>query len=333
MVAGRVKMHNMSRKDCDAMMEKFAVSGFNSLVLENGRPQEDIVMFDTTLRDGEQAPGIALNPDDKIRIAKALDALGVDIIEAGFAGSSEMEKNILKDIGKLGLDSTICSLARSVQKDIDAVIDAGLGYIHTFIGTSELHMKYKLKKSPEEITSMAVEAVEYARSHGLRVMFSCEDATRTDLSFMKSICLAVEDAGAECINLPDTVGVITPRAMGYMVKEMKSVLKVPISMHCHNDMGLAVANTLAGIENGATIVQGTINGIGERTGNVALEEVAVDLMGFYGIPTLKMERIYDTCKLVERITGFQMANNKPVSGRNAFAHESGIHVHGVMNNS
>lgn len=192
-------------------------------------------------------------------------------------------------------------------------------------------MKYKLKKSPEEITSMAVDAVEYARDHGLRVMFSCEDATRTDLEFMKSICRAVEDAGAECINLPDTVGVITPRAMGYMVKEMRSALKVPISMHCHNDMGLAVANTLSGIENGATIVQGTINGIGERTGNVALEEVAVNLLGFYGIPTLKMDKIYDTCKLVERITGFQMANNKPVSGKNAFAHESGIHVHGVMN--
>ncbi len=326
-------MHKMSRESKEELKEKFAVSNYNELILLGKRPSSDILMFDTTLRDGEQAPGIALNPDDKVRIARALDTLGVDIIEAGFAGSSELEKSIVKDIGKLGLDATVCSLARSVKKDIDAVIDADLGYIHTFIATSDIHMKYKLKMTPEEVEQRAVESVEYAREHGLRVMFSCEDATRSDLDFMKSICKKVQDAGAECINLPDTVGVIVPAAMGYIVKELGSVLDVPISMHCHNDMGLAVANTLAGIENGATIVQGTVNGIGERTGNVSLEEVAVDLFAFYGIETLDLSKIYETSQLIERITSFPMAPNKPVVGKNAFAHEAGIHVHGVMNNS
>jgi len=326
-------MHKMSRECYEELKGKFAVSKYNELTLLGKGPSADVVMFDTTLRDGEQAPGIALNPDDKIRIAQALDSLGVDIIEAGFAGSSELEKSIVKDIKALGLNSTICSLARSVKKDIDAVIDADLEYIHTFIATSDIHMKYKLKMTPEEVKARAVECVEYAREHGLRVMFSCEDATRSDLDFMKDICVEVQNAGAECINLPDTVGVIVPSAMGYIVREMKSVLDIPISMHCHNDMGLAVANTLAGYENGATIIQGTINGIGERTGNVALEEVAVDLFAFYGVPSLDLSKIYDTCQLIERITSFPMAANKAVVGRNAFAHEAGIHVHGVMNNS
>lgn len=326
-------MHNMSAERIEELKSKFAVSQYNDLALLGKKPASEVIMFDTTLRDGEQAPGIALNPDDKITIAQALDNLGVDIIEAGFAGSSELEKGIVRDIKHLGLNATVCSLARAVHKDIDAAIDADLDYVHTFIATSDIHMRYKLKMTPEEVKARAVDAVEYAKSHGMRVMFSCEDATRSDLDFMKDICVAVQDAGAECINLPDTVGVIVPAAMGYIVSEMKKVLKVPISMHCHNDMGLAVANSIAGVENGATIVQGTINGIGERAGNAALEEVAVDLMAFYGIPTLNLPKIYETSRTIERITSFSMPRNKPVVGLNAFAHEAGIHVHGVMSNS
>ena len=313
--------------------DMFAVSQYNQLALSGVGPIKDVKIFDTTLRDGEQAPGIALNPDDKVRIAQALDDLGTDIIEAGFAASSDIERDILKQIGKLGLNARVCSLARCVKKDIDAVIDSDLDYVHTFIATSDLHMKYKLKTTPEEVKAKAVETVEYAREHGLDVMFSCEDATRTRMDFMKDILLAVQDAGAESANIPDTVGVIIPKAYGAMIKELHSALKIPISVHCHNDMGLALANSLAAVENGATIVQGCLNGIGERTGNVALEEVAVNLYANYGVKTYDLSKIASTCALVERITGFSLAANKPIVGYNAFAHESGIHVHGVMANS
>ncbi|MBE6526195.1 MAG: 2-isopropylmalate synthase [Thermoplasmata archaeon] len=310
--------------------DKFAVSGFNSAASDGG-PRGSVSIFDTTLRDGEQSPGIALNPDDKIAIARALDDLGIDYIEAGFAGSSDLEKDIVRSIGKLGLEATVCTLARSVRADIDAALEADLGYVHTFIATSDIHMRSKLKMSPVEVKAAAVDSIEYARDHGLRVMFSCEDATRSDLAFLKDVCLAAQDAGAECINIPDTVGVIAPKAMGLLVKELCSVLRVPVSVHCHNDLGLALANTLAAVDNGATMVQGTVNGIGERAGNVALEEVAVDLYAFYGIETLDLSKISAVSQTVGRITAFPMAPNKPIVGRNAFSHEAGIHVHGVMN--
>lgn len=309
-----------------------AVSPFNQLALD-GAKVGDIKIFDTTLRDGEQAPGIALSSDDKVRIAMALDDLGVDIMEAGFAASSQIEIDTLRKIVDAGTKCRVCSLARSVKGDVDAVLKTGLDYIHTFIATSDLHMKYKLKMTPDQVVEKAVSTIEYARDHGLDVMFSCEDATRSDLDFLKRICVAAQDAGASSINLPDTVGVIIPQGMAYIVREMKKVLKVPISLHCHNDMGLAVANTLAGVEAGAEICHVTVNGIGERTGNAALEELAVNLFANYGIRTVDLSKLGPTSKLVERITGFPLAYNKAIVGRNAFAHESGIHVHGVMANS
>ncbi|MCL2032738.1 MAG: 2-isopropylmalate synthase [Methanomassiliicoccaceae archaeon] len=310
-----------------------AVSHYNQLALSGVGPIKDVTIFDTTLRDGEQAPGIALSPEDKIRIAIALDDLGVDIIEAGFAASGETEKEIISELTRSNLNTKICSLARAVRSDIDAVIDAGAGMVHTFIATSDLHMKYKLKMTPEQVKARAVETVEYAKAHGLEVQFSCEDATRSDLGFMKDILKDVQDAGVDSINIPDTVGVITPRAMGYLIGELKSAVNVPISVHCHDDMGLAVANSLAAIDSGATICHVCMNGIGERAGNAALEEVAVNLFANYGIQTIDMSKIGQTSKLVERITGFNIAGNKSIVGRNAFAHESGIHVHGVMSNS
>ena len=310
-----------------------AVSPYNQLALESLPHRDRIKIFDTTLRDGEQAPGIALSSDDKVRIAMALDDLGVDIMEAGFAVSSETERETLRKILDAGTDCTVCSLARSVKGDVDAVMQTGVDYVHTFIATSDLHMKYKLKMTPDQVVEKAVSTIEYAKEHGLRVMFSCEDATRTDLDFMKRICVAAQDAGAEAINLPDTVGVIIPQGMAYIVSEMHKVLNVPISMHCHDDMGLAVANTLAGVEAGAEICQVTMNGIGERTGNAALEEVAVNLFANYGAETVDLTKLGPTSKMVERITGFPIAYNKAIVGRNAFAHESGIHVHGVMANS
>ena len=282
------------------LREMLAVSPYNQLALEPLPHRDRIQIFDTTLRDGEQAPGIALSSDDKVRIAMALDDLGVDIMEAGFAVSSETERETLRRIVDAGTRSTVCSLSRSVKGDVDAVMKTGVDYVHTFIATSDLHMKYKLKMTPDQVVEKAVSTIEY---------------------------------GAEAINLPDTVGVIIPQGMAHIVSEMHKVLKVPISMHCHNDMGLAVANTLAGVEAGAEICQVTVNGIGERTGNAALEEVAVNLFANYGAETVDLTKLGPTSKMVERITGFPIAYNKPVVGRNAFAHESGIHVHGVMANT
>ncbi len=313
--------------------DMLAISPYNQLALSGVGPIKDVKIFDTTLRDGEQAPGIALSQDDKVRIALALDDLGVDIMEVGFAASGEAEKETIKRIVDASPNATLCSLARSNHSDVDAVIDSGLDYIHTFIATSELHMKYKLKMTPEDVRSKAIDTVEYARDHGLKVQFSCEDATRSDLEFMKSVYQGVEEAGASAINIPDTVGVIIPNAMRYLVGEIRKTVKIPIAVHCHNDMGLAVANTIAAVESGATICHVCMNGIGERTGNAALEEVALNLFANYGVKTVNMSKIGSVSKIVERVTGFNMAYNKPIVGRNAFAHESGIHVHGIMNNT
>ena len=290
----------------------------------------EVSIFDTTLRDGEQAPGIALSPEDKIRIALALDDLGVDIMEAGFAASSEVERDTLKRLMDAGPKCTVCSLARSRTSDVDAVLNTGVGYVHTFIATSPLHMERKLRMTPDQVKEAAVSTVEYARDHGLRVQFSCEDATRSDPIFLKEVYKAVEEAGAESVNVPDTVGVILPRAISSLIKDLKKDIRIPIAVHCHNDLGLAVANTIAAVEAGASICHVTVNGIGERTGNAALEEVALNLYANFGIRTVDLSKIMHTSALVERVTGFPMAFNKPIVGRNAFAHESGIHVHGVM---
>jgi len=307
-------------------------SQYNHLALL-GIDVRGISLFDTTLRDGEQAPGIALSTDDKMRIASALDDLGVDVIEAGFAASGDRERETIRKITEMGLKSTVCSLSRSSKQDIDAVIDCNVDYVHTFLATSDIHLKYKLKMTRDEVKTKAVDAVEYARSHGLRVQFSCEDATRTDLDFLKEMHIAVQDAGAEVINIPDTVGVIYPSAMTYLIKELKKVTKVPMAVHCHNDMGLAVANSLAAVAAGAKQVHVCVNGLGERTGNAALEEVALGLYANFDIVTVDMSKIGSVSRMVSRITGYPIAYNKPIVGRNAFAHESGIHVHGVLNNA
>ncbi len=324
----------MESQTSDNARDMLAISPYNKLALPKlPEGRGPIQIFDTTLRDGEQAPGIALSPDEKVKIAQALDDFGVDYIEAGFAVSSDIEKETIKRIMDCGMHATVLSLARSVKRDIDAAADTGVKYVHTFIGTSPLHREYKLKMSKEEIIERAVESVEYARSRGMEVQFSCEDATRTELDYMLEVYKAVVDAGACAINVPDTVGVIVPQGMSYLISKIAEQIKVPISVHCHNDMGLAVANTIAAVEAGATICQATINGIGERTGNASLEEVAVNLFANYDVRTVDLSKIGRVCRMVERTTGFPMAYNKPIVGRNAFAHESGIHVHGVMGNS
>ena len=301
---------------------------------QNMNLADEIYILDTTLRDGEQTPGVALTVDDKIQIAQKLDNVGVDKIEVGFPASSKGELISSKQIKSLNLSSTVVGLARSVKNDIDAVLDADLDYIHTFIGTSPLHRDYKLKMSKETTISTAVEAVEYAKDHGLSVEFSAEDATRTERDFLFEIYRVVVDAGADFLDIPDTVGILTPIITRDLITDIKSNFKTPISVHFHNDFGLATANTLTAIECGANQAHVTVNGIGERTGNTSLEEIVVALHSAYGIKlNVDTSQLYSLSEFVGRLTGIKMPVNKPIVGDNAFAHESGIHVHGILNNS
>ncbi|MEM3737330.1 MAG: 2-isopropylmalate synthase [Candidatus Bathyarchaeia archaeon] len=292
---------------------------------------EKIRIFDTTLRDGEQTPGVALTPEIKLAIAKQLDRLGVDTIEVGFPISSPGEAEAASLIAREGLRAEICGLARTVKEDLDAALKCNLDAIHTFIATSELHLKYKLNLTPAEVVEKAVESVKYLKDRGVIVEFSAEDATRTDLNFLKHVYGAVVEAGADRINIPDTVGVMTPSRMRMLVGSVAEVVSVPISVHCHNDLGLAVANSLAGLEGGASQVHVTVNGLGERAGNAALEEVVVALHSLYQKKTnINTHLIYETSRMVSRLTGVMIQPNKAIVGDNAFAHESGIHTHGVV---
>ena len=295
---------------------------------------DKIYIFDTTLRDGEQTPGVALTTDEKIQIAQKLNNLGVDKIEVGFPASSHGEIESAKRIKERDLDSTLVGLARSLKDDIDAVLDADLEYVHTFIGTSPLHRNYKLRMDKEKIIETSVSAVEYAKDHGLTVEFSAEDATRTERDFLFEVFTEVVSAGADFIDVPDTVGILTPVLTRELITDIKNNFTAPISVHFHNDFGLATANTLTAIECGANQAHVTINGLGERTGNCSLEELVMTLKSAYGIDLgLDTTRLYSLSNLVGRLTGIKMPVNKPIVGDNAFAHESGIHVHGILNNS
>ena len=286
-------------------------------------------IFDTTLRDGEQSPGVALSPENKLNIAKKLDELGVDAIETGFPVISEGEQKAIKMITQANLSAELCGLARTNQRDIDAVIDCGLKYVHTFIATSDIHLQYKLHLSQDQALEKAVESVEYAKSRGLQVEFSAEDATRTDRDFLKKIFTAVTKAGADRIDIPDTVGYSTPQYIA-------EATKLPISMHCHNDFGLAVANAISGIQAGAQCAHVTINGIGERAGNASLEELVMALQCLRFDQSwetnIKTKLLYETSKYVSKLAGMPVQPNKAIIGENAFGHESGIHTHGVLSN-
>ena len=295
---------------------------------------DKIYIFDTTLRDGEQTPGVALTVDEKIQIATKLNNLGVDKIEVGFPASSKGEIESAKQIKSLGLKSTLVGLSRSLRKDVDAVLNSDLEYIHTFIGTSPLHRDYKLKMSKEKIIETAVDAIEYAKDHGLTVEFSAEDATRTERNFLFEVFNEAVSAGADFLDVPDTVGILTPIMTREIITDIKDNFSIPISVHFHNDFGLATANTLTAIECGANQAHVTVNGLGERTGNCSLEELVMSLKSAYGIDLgLDTTRLYSLSHLVGRLTGVKMPVNKPIVGDNAFAHESGIHVHGILNNA
>lgn len=305
---------------------------------------KQIKIFDTTLRDGEQSPGCSMNLTEKIQLAYQLEKLGVDIMEAGFAIASPGDFKAVKMVADSIKNASVASLARALTKDIDAAAEAlkGAKYprIHTFIATSDIHMAYKLKKTPEEVLATAVEMVKYAKKYCSDIEFSAEDASRSNPEFLYKIFEAVIEAGATVINVPDTVGYISPDEFAKLIIGIKTnvanIDKVDISVHCHNDLGLAVANSLAAVKAGADQIECTINGIGERAGNAALEEIVMNLHtrnDIYGIESnVKTQEIYRTSKLLTSITGVRVQPNKAIVGENAFAHESGIHQHGVLAN-
>ncbi len=303
-----------------------------------------IKVFDTTLRDGEQSPGCSMNLQEKLEVARQLERLGVDIIEAGFAIASPGDFQAVKAISGVVKNATVASLSRALKPDIErayeAVKDAVDPCIHTFIATSPIHMEYKLKMTPEQVLQQTIDMVKYASSLCPKVEFSAEDASRSDPEFLYRVFEAAIRAGATCINVPDTVGYAMPDEFHQLIVGVKNnvagIEKVDLSVHCHNDLGLAVANSLAAVRAGATQVECTINGIGERAGNAALEEVVMALVTrreLYGAEmNVVTDQIYNSSRLISSITGVSVQPNKAVVGRNAFAHEAGIHQHGVLAN-
>ncbi|HSF85080.1 MAG TPA: 2-isopropylmalate synthase [Acidimicrobiia bacterium] len=304
-----------------------------------------LIIFDTTLRDGEQAPGIALSPDDKVAIATQLARLRVDVIEAGFAASSPGDFESVSRIAAEVEGPVIASLARTHPDDIDQAADALKAAerkrIHVFISTSPIHMEQMLRMTPQEVFAAAVEGVQRARRYTDDVEFSPQDATRSDPQFILDICKAAVDAGATTINIPDTVGYATPTEFVDMLSQVYAEVKgerddVIVSTHCHNDLGLAVANSLSALHAGARQIEGAINGIGERAGNTSTEEIIMAVKtreDYYGVEIgADTKEIFETSRLVSSLTGYPIQYNKAVVGRNAFAHESGIHQHGVLRN-
>lgn len=305
---------------------------------------ERLYIFDTTLRDGEQVPGCQLNTVEKIQVAKQLEQLGVDVIEAGFPISSPGDFNSVVEISKAVTWPTICALTRAKEKDIDVAADS-LKYakrkrIHTGLGTSDSHIKYKFNSNREEILEWAVRAVKYAKKYVEDVEFYAEDAGRTDNEYLARIIEAVIKAGATVVNIPDTTGYCLPQEYGnkikYLMEHVDGIEKAQISTHCHNDLGMATANTFEGVINGARQVEVTINGIGERAGNTALEEIAMILKCHknLGIDTnINTTKIYQTSRMVSSLMNMPVQPNKAIVGRNAFAHSSGIHQDGVLKNA
>ncbi len=304
--------------------------------------KDKLIIFDTTLRDGEQSPGASMTKDEKLRIAKALEKMKVDVIEAGFPIASEGDFESVKAVAELIVDSTVCGLARALDKDIDraaeALKPAKSSRIHTFLATSPIHMREKLRMEPDQVVEHAVKAVKRARNYTDDVEFSPEDAGRSEFDFLCRVLEAVIDAGATTVNIPDTVGYNLPQyfgdLIGRLIENVPNSDKAVFSVHCHNDLGLAVGNSLAAVLNGARQVECTINGLGERAGNAALEEIVMTVRTrrdvFSCDTELDTTQIVHCSRLVSTITGFPVQPNKAIVGANAFAHESGIHQDGVL---
>ncbi len=307
-------------------MEEIALGPYNPK-LDVG----DVIVYDSTLRDGEQTPGITFSLDQKVAIARKLDEMKVHQIEAGFPAVSEREKASVKAICDENLDADILVLSRITKDDIDASVDAGVDMVLLFIATSEIHIQHKFKKSHQFVLDKVVNGVEYAKSRGVKVSFSAEDTTRTELEFLLKVYKAAECAGADRIGVTDTLGCGSPEAISFLVSKAMETVKAPISLHLHNDYGLALANAIAGVKAGAGAVTTTVNGIGERCGNVPLEQFVAAMKFIYGkdlgIDTTKLKEVSD---MVESFSGLKKPVNQPLVGQNAFSHESGIHVAAIL---
>lgn len=310
----------------------FRTGNFYNWGVELSGVSKKIKVLDTTLRDGEQSPGVFISVNDKIEIAARLEEAGVDVIEAGFPVASPAEEKSVTEINSTVKNSIICGLARCNPKDIESAVRTGVKRIHLFIATSDLHLQYKLRMSREEVMSAVRRSVGSVTERGIEVEFSCEDATRSDMDYLVSVFNTAEEYGARTLNIPDTVGALSPPAMMKVVGEIKKRTVAELSVHCHNDFGLATANTLFGVMGGASQVHVTVNGIGERAGNASMEEVVMGIESFLSSGTsVKKEKLYGLSRIVSAATGMTVQPNKAIVGENAFAHEAGIHVHGMVN--
>ncbi|MBP2134074.1 methanogen homocitrate synthase [Methanomicrobium sp. W14] len=290
----------------------------------------NVEICDVTLRDGEQTPGVTFACDEKKDIAQKLDAVGVEVIEAGFPSVSENEKKTVRSIVEMGLCAKTCCLSRCVKSDLDAAIDCGVDLVSIFFATSDLHIKIKYKKTREEMLDLALDMIDYANDHGIKVRFSAEEASRTDIEFLKEMYSKGAERGAAYSSFADTVGCMTPLEMYNTVKDLKKDLKNPLCVHCHNDMGFASANTFVAAQAGAFQLHTTVNAIGERAGNASLEEVLVALRMKGGVDRYNLSGLTELSKTVEKYSGVKVSKTKAVVGRNAFSHESGIHIAALL---
>lgn len=307
-------------------MERIALSPYNPH-LELGEVQ----VYDSTLRDGEQMPGIAFSLEQKVAIARKLDEVRVPQIEAGFPAVSEGEKRSIRAISKLNLDAEILALSRVLKGDIDAAVDAGVDMVLLFVATSDIHLRYKFNKPREYVLEKVQESLDYCRSRGVKAALSCEDSTRTELDFLFQVYHIAEKAGALRLGITDTVGCASPEAIDMMVREVRERFRTPVSIHLHNDYGLALANSIAGVKAGAVAVATTVNGIGERAGNVPLEEFVAAMKFVYGKDLgVDTTRLKELCEMVATYSKVPLGRNHPLVGDNVFAHESGIHVAAVL---
>ena len=292
---------------------------------------KDITIYDTTLRDGEQTPGVCFDIKEKLEIARKLDQFKINQIEAGFPIVSERERESVKLIANEGLNAKILALTRTKLEDIDAALDCDADGIITFIGTSDIHLDHKMHIGRQDAINLSEKAIDYAKDHGLFVAFSAEDATRTDIDFLKRIYSKAQECGADRVHIADTTGAISPQGIEYLVKELIKDIDIDIALHCHNDFGLAVINSITGLLAGAKAISTTVNGIGERAGNASLEELIMALKILYGKDLgFKTKYIKELSDIVSKASGLEVPYNKPVVGNNIFRHESGIHVDAVI---
>jgi methanogen homocitrate synthase len=290
----------------------------------------NVEICDVTLRDGEQTPGVSFSCEEKLGIARMLDTVGVEVIEAGFPAVSPNEKQCVTAIANLGLDARICGFARARESDVSDAIECGVDMVSIFIPTSELHVRLKFRKSREEVLQDALKLIDFANDHGVEVRFAAEDASRTDLPFLKHVYQNAAEHGAVLVSFADTVGCLIPMEMYRIMSDLVKSVDIPLCAHCHNDMGCAVANTLTAAEAGAFQLHTTVNGIGERAGNASLEEVLVALRMKAGIDRYDLSQLTELSHMVERFSGIKLPLNKPVTGELAFSHESGIHIAAIL---